>query len=401
MSLPACFQRLAWSNLAAQSAEQLALAAVPMVAVLALGAGPGETGLLAGLQTLPFLLLSLPLGLLADRVARRKLMAWAELVRAGALAAVPVLAAAGLVSVPVLAGLGFLTATGTVAYSVAAPSLVPALVPRAALGLANGRLELVRSIAFAAGPAVAGATVSWAGASPAFVVAAVLSLAAALLLAGLQEPARAPAARRPVLHDLREGAAFAWQHRLLRPILLTAVAWNVSWFVLQAVYMPYALTGLGLSSAEVGVTLGAYGVGMIAGALLTPRLGRSMQFGSMVATGPFVSVAAALTMLGSLWVPGPVLPAAAFLLFGAGPIVWTISQTTLRQAVTPADMLGRVSALIMMATVGARPIGAAIGGAVGAAFGPAPCLVLAALGFAVQAAVIAISPVPGLKTVPA
>ena len=87
-------------------------------------------------------------------------------------------------------------------------------------------------------------------------------------------------------------------------------------------------------------------------------------------------------------------------MFGAGPIVWTISQTTLRQAVTPADVLGRVSALIMMATFGARPIGAAIGGLIGGAFGPAPCLALAALGFAVQAAVIASSPVPALRAVP-
>ena len=401
MRLPLSFGRLVASNLLAQSAEQVALAAVPIVAVLALGAGPGETGLLAGLQTLPFLLLSLPLGLVADRVARRKLMAGAELVRAAALAGVPLLAAGGLVSVPVLAALGFVAATGTVAYSVAAPSLVPALVPRAALGLANGRLELVRSIAFASGPALAGALVGWAGASLAFLLAVALSLGAAGCLSGLQEPTREPAARRSVLHDLREGAAFAWRHRLLRPILLTAVAWNVSWFVLQAVYMPYALTGLGLSSAEVGATLGAYGVGMVLGALLAPRLGRSLRFGSMVATGPFVSVAAALAMLGSLAVPGPVMPALSFLLFGAGPIVWTISQTTLRQAVTPEAMLGRVSALITMATFGARPIGAAIGGVVGAAFGPAPCLVLAALGFAVQAAVIAASPVPALRAIPA
>src|SRR4051812_25012275 len=125
--LPPAFRRLAWSNLLAQSAEQVALAAVPMLAVLALGAGPGATGLLAGVQTLPFLLMSLPLGLLADRVARRKLMAAAECLRAGALACLPLLAAAGLVSVPALAALGFLAATGTVAYSVAAPSLVPAL----------------------------------------------------------------------------------------------------------------------------------------------------------------------------------------------------------------------------------------------------------------------------------
>ena len=73
--LSASFRRLAWSNLLAQSAEQLSLAAVPIVAVLLLQAGPGEIGLLASIQSLPFLLLSMPLGLLADRTSRTRLMA--------------------------------------------------------------------------------------------------------------------------------------------------------------------------------------------------------------------------------------------------------------------------------------------------------------------------------------
>ncbi len=84
-SLSRPFYRLAWSNLAAQSAEQLSLAAVPIVAVLALGAGPGEIGLLATAQTLPFLLMSIPLGLLADRTSRRRLIIGAEVLRAVAL----------------------------------------------------------------------------------------------------------------------------------------------------------------------------------------------------------------------------------------------------------------------------------------------------------------------------
>lgn len=394
------FRRLTWSNLAAQSAEQVALAATPLLAVTALGAGVGETGLLAVAQTLPFLLLSLPLGLLADRVARRRLMAAAETVRAAALAVVPVLAAAGLVSVPALAVLGFLAAAGTVAYSVAAPSLVPALVPRAGLAAANGRLELVRSAAFAAGPALGGALVAWTGASPAFVLAAVLSGVAAVLLRGLDEPGRVAVARRPVLAELREGAGFAWSHPLLRPILLTAVVWNLAWFVLQAAYVPYAIERLGLSVAAVGVTMGAYGAGMVAGAVVAGRAGRRLRFGTMIAAGPVVSVLAAAAMLATLVVPGVVLPTVSFFLFGAGPIMWTIGQTTLRQAVTPAAMLGRVSALVMMATFGARPLGAALGAAVGLRWGAGACVALAFAGFCVQAAVVLGSPVPLLARVP-
>ncbi len=139
-ALPSAFNRLAWSNLAAQSAEQVALAAAPMIAVFALGAGAGETGLLQTAQTLPFLVLSVPAGVLADRMSRPRLMAGAEAMRALALAGVLALAPLGLLTLPRLALLGFVGACGTVAYSVAAPALVPALVPAAALAAANGRI---------------------------------------------------------------------------------------------------------------------------------------------------------------------------------------------------------------------------------------------------------------------
>jgi MFS family permease len=148
--LPRPFVVLAWSNLAAQSAEQLSLAAVPLVAVLALGAGPGDIGLLAAVQTLPFLLVSMPLGLLADRMSRRRLMVAAEGLRAVSLLVLLGMVCASKLGIGWLALLGFLGAVGTVGFSVAAPALVPALVPREALALANGRLELARSAAFTA-----------------------------------------------------------------------------------------------------------------------------------------------------------------------------------------------------------------------------------------------------------
>ncbi|HEY9239505.1 MAG TPA: MFS transporter, partial [Burkholderiaceae bacterium] len=116
-SLPRSFAALTGANLAAQSAEQLSLAAVPLVAVLLLGAGPGEIGLLAALQTLPFLLLSLPLGWMADRLPRRRLMVGAELLRAASLLGLLAAVSTGRLSIGGLAVLGFIGAVGTVAFS--------------------------------------------------------------------------------------------------------------------------------------------------------------------------------------------------------------------------------------------------------------------------------------------
>jgi predicted MFS family arabinose efflux permease len=242
--------------------------------------------------------------------------------------------------------------------------------------------------------------VAWAGVGPAFGVAAALSLGAVLSLAGLPEPARPVAARRDVLGEVRAGAELVLAHPLLRPVLLTAVFFNVAFTIMQAVYVPYAVQQLGLSASGVGVTLGTFGVGMVTAALLAPRITQLLPFGSVVVIGPLAGLASALVMLLTVWVPSAALAALSFFLIGAGPLLWTISTTTLRQAVTPSDMLGRVSAVVVTATYGARPVGAAIGALVGSAYGAETCMLVAALGFLVQALVIVTSPVPRLARQP-
>jgi MFS family permease len=399
--LPPAFNRLAWSNLAAQSAEQIGLAAAPIVAVFALGAGAGETGLLHTAQTLPFLLLSIAAGVLADRMSRRRLMAAAETLRVLSLLGILGLAYCGLLTLPLLALLGFIGATGTVAYSVAAPSLVPALVPRETLAAANGRLELARSAAFAAGPALAGALVGWLGATPAFALAVALSTAAVILLAGLREPPRPALPARHVVRDVTEGARFVAGHPLLRPVLLTAAVFNTSFFALQAVYVPYAVQHLGLSATGVGATLASYGVGMVVAAVLAPRITRMLAFGNVIVIGPLAGFIAALVMALTIAIPSFALAALSFFLMGAGPTLWIISSTTLRQSVTPDHLLGRVSAVIATATWGCRPIGAAVGALIGGTYGVETCIVAAALGFLIQAGIILASPVPRLARQPA
>lgn len=398
--LSASFRRLAWSNLLAQSAEQLSLAAVPIVAVLLLKAGPGEIGLLASIQSLPFLLLSMPLGLLADRTSRTRLMALAETLRALALLLLLALIVTGHVSIAALAIIGFMAAVGTVAFSVAAPSLVPALVPVEGLAQANGRLELARSAAFAAGPALAGALIAWTGASAAFVLSGMLSVAAVLCLRGIAEPARAAMPARHPLLELQDGAKWVWQSDLLRPMMFCSIAWNISWFMLQAAYVPYAIHDLGLDASGVGITLALYGVGMIVGALLAPRVVRALPFGQAILLGPYFSVLAAVTMALTLFWPQGWLAGLSYFFFGAGPIIWTITSTTLRQTVTPRAMIGRVTSINIVVSTGARPLGAALGGVVGVSFPVSVSLWCVVLGFGLQAIIISASKIRTLKRLP-
>ena len=396
--LSPAFHKLAFSNLMAQSAEQLTLAAVPILAVLTLQAGPGDIGIIAAVQSLPFLLLSIPLGLLADRMSRKKLMLMSELLRVLALLVLIAAMLLDQISVPLLAIVGFLASVGTVGFSVSAPSLVPALVSSQHLAKANGRLELARSMAFAGGPAMAGALIAWMGASTSFVLSLMLSLAAVSFLRQIQEPLRQAAPDRHPWLELKDGAHFVWSSKLLRPILFTSVAWNISWFVLQAIYVPYAIRSLGMSSSEVGLTLACYGIGMIAGSLMASRIVSKMPFGGAILLGPFFSVAAASVMALTHWVPEIAVAGLAYFLFGFGPIIWTITSTTLRQSVTPNEMMGRVTAINIVAGTGARPLGALLGGFVGETGSDLTCLLVVVAGFAIQAVVISLSKVRSLKS---
>jgi predicted MFS family arabinose efflux permease len=398
-ALPATFNRLAWSNLAAQSAEQIALAAAPIVAVLRLGVGEGQTGLLQTALTLPFILFAIPAGLLADRISRRFLMTSAEVLRAAALTTILMLIAFNLLTLPLLALTGFVAVCGTVAYSVAAPALVPSLVSPPMLPAANARIELARTVAFASGPALGGVLVGWMGAAPAFGFAAALSIVAVVLLSGIYEPARLPVPRRHPLQEVREGAAFVLRHPLLRPVFITQFIFNTASFLVLAVFVPYAVRRLGLSATGVGTTLAMYGVGMVVGALSATRVMRRLSFGTVIALGPVTGFVASAVLALTTVIPSPALASLGFFLLGVGPILWVISTTTLRQAVTPPSLLGRVSAINIM-SYGARPVGSALGAVIGGFYGAEVCLYLAVAIFGAQALVILMSPAVALARQP-
>src|SRR5262249_43115406 len=201
------------------------------------------------------------------------------------------------------------------------------------------------------------------------------------------------------LQDIKEGASFVLHHPLLRPVFITQFVFNVGWFVILAVFVPYAVRHLGLSATGVGTTLAMYGVGMVVGALLATRVMKLLSFGTVVGLGPVTGLAAAAVMATTTFIPTPWLAGLSFFLLGVGPILWVISTTTLRQAVTPPRLLGRVSAINIL-SYGARPLGSAIGAIVGGVYGAEMCLYLAVAIFGAQALVILMSPAVALARQP-
>ncbi|WP_430398498.1 MFS transporter [Ferrovibrio sp.] len=402
------FNRLWFANLAAHGADQLSLAALPLLAVLSLGASPEEMGALGAAQTLPYLLLSLLAGFWADRFPRHWLMAGAEAGRALLLLLLPLVAVTGWLGLGSLGLLGFLLAAASVVFNVAAQAYLPALVAREGLAAANARLEFARAAAVFLGPGAAGLVASWASPAIALGVSAFASAYAAWLL-------RAPEMRRPVPPQprqdqkqslapaLAEGFRIVWLEPLLRAIAGCAMAWNFSWFLLMAVFVLFATQRLGISPTGIGIVLGVQGVGMLLASVTLPLYQARLPLGLMIAVGPSLSALAAVLVASASLAEGSVamlLLSAGFFTFGYGPMLWTIGQTSLRQALVPARLIGRVSAIQQVATLGMRPIGALAGGLVGGAYGLEAAMWLAACGFGVQLAVILLSPVPRLQALP-
>ncbi len=386
------FPKLVWANLCAHCADQLALAAAPLLAVIVFGAGVGATGLLQTAQLMPYLAFAVPLGVVADRMRKARLMAAAELLRTVALVLIVLLIATQALTLTLLGILGFLAASATVAYSVAAPALIPSLVQNDRLTAANARLELGRTVAFTAGPAAAGIAIDAFGGSTAFALAAALSIVPVMLLISIREPDSMPHARRSVLRDIQAGTAFVARHKLLRPVFLTQFVFGIAFALLYAAYIPFAVERLGLSGAGVGGTLATYGIGMVVGALCADWISRNVAFGIVISIGPLCGLIASLVMVLTIWFPCGELAATGFFILGAGPILWIIGTATLRQTVTPAELLARVSAVHLLA-YGSRPLGAALAAIVGAVYGAEACIYAASAGFLVQAAIVLSSPV--------
>lgn len=405
-ALPAAFNRLWFANMAAHGADQLSLAALPLMAVLALGATPQQMGLLGAAQTMPYLLLSLFAGYWADRWPRHWLMAGAESGRALLLLCLPLLALAGWLGLTMLGLLGFLLAAASVVFNVAAQAYLPALVPRQMLATANAKLEFARAAAVFLGPGLAGLVAGWTSPGLALAASGLGSAWAAWLLRdpAMRRQHSATQPRQALLPALREGFALVWQHDLLRAIAACAMAWNFSWFLLMAVFVLFASQRLGLSPAGIGLALGLQGIGMLLASLMAPLLHRRLALGVQITIGPALSLLAALLLALATLTSAPgggfALVASGFVLFGFGPMLWTIGQTSLRQALVPARLIGRASAIQQVATLGMRPLGALVGGWVGGVWSLEAAVWLAAAGFAVQLGVILLSPVPRLTALP-
>ncbi|OCF91900.1 hypothetical protein A9G17_01610 [Gilliamella sp. wkB7] len=389
--------KISYSNLCAQFSEQIIIAVLPIIAVLSMNASAAETAFIQMINTLPFLLLSIPMGVIADRVSRKKLMIIIEIVRATAIFILFYLTFSGSLSINKIALFGFFIAMGTVIYSVANPALVASFVIKEQLINANRSIEIAKSVAFTAGPALGGILASYLSGGLAFILAFSLSIVSAVFLICLPKEPLLEKSGRNIIQELCDGLIFLIKNKYLMPITITAFVFNLSQYLLLSIFAYYVINNLSFTSFEVGASLSLIGLGMLIGSFLYKIISKKINFGLQLTLGPISAFMASILIFLTLIYSAKILVFVAFFFFGFGPIIWTISTVSLRQLVTPTNMIAKVSSVIMTVTFGARPLGAAIGVYISANFGVKSCILAVLIGFLIQLIIILFSKPAKLK----
>jgi len=354
------------------------LLALPSVAILTLGAKPYQVGLLEAAQFLAFPLLGLPAGVWVDRLSRKAVMIVADVGRAAALAYIPIAWALHVLMLWQLYLIALFFGILTVFFEVAYQSYLPSLIERQDLTEGNAKLEISRSAAQIAGNGLGGVLVQRLGAPMAMLVDAISFLAsvAGLISIRAKETVARPAAQsQGFWAELRDGAGVVFGSPILRNIAGCTATSNLGGSMLGAVYLIFAYRSLHLSPAVVGGIL-AFGDFGIFGAFFSAQIAQKFGLGKTLAA------AAVLGGLGTLLAAIAAFRSPLLLLFGSQLILsfsiplYNVNQVSLRQAIVPGALQGRMNATMRTIVWGTMPIGAAIGGALGSTIGVLPTIII-------------------------
>lgn len=391
---------------------QVTLLALPLTAVLVLHATPGQLGLVRFAEAFPYVLFTLVFGAWVDRRRRKPVLVLSNGARALLIGLIPLLAVLGLLRLPLLAALAFGTGVFSVLFDVAWPAYVPGLVRRDALVSANGRLATSSAASEVAGPGLGGLLVQALSAPLALLADAVSYAVAVVTLLAIRTPEPDPLTEREVdsdsgrgrlLREIGEGLRAVWRNSLLRAIAVMSGLWNLLFGVADTTFLLYAIRELNVSAGTLGAIFAAGAVGGLLGSAVSTRLGRRGTF------GPVLGIAFTFGCL-----PWLVLPAArgslplevaaftlAYFLIRIGLGLWAVLVLSLRQAITPPRLLGRVSASLRLISYGLGALGPLLAGMLGTALGLRPTLWLAAAGFVVILAItLTATPLPRVRTIP-
>jgi MFS family permease len=320
-------------------------------------------------STLPWFLFALIAGALVDRWDKRMAMAIANGIRFLLVLGLALGTLWGNESLVLLYVIGFLLGCSETIFDNSAQTILPAIVRKDQLEKANGRLYAAEIINNQfAGPPLGGFLFAAAAAAPFFLDSAsflISALLIAVLVGSFRSPRDEASGPTTIRKDIAEGLKWLWNHRLIRTLAIMLGIWNGVSMAGFAIFVLYALEVLGLNEVGYGVLLGASTVGSLVGSMAASRLSKAGAGTTLIA----MVLLGALSSLGIGLSSSAIVVGLMSAIFGFTSVVWNVITVSLRQAIIPSRLLGRVNSVYRLLGWGSMPIGAAIGGVMGQTLG--------------------------------
>ena len=389
--------------------SQVSAIAIPAIAIITLNVSPFEAALLGFFEMLPFILFTLPAGVWVDRLRRRPILIAGDLGRAIALATIPIAFAAGVLTVWQLYLVAFGAGILTVFFDVADQSYLPSLLEAERLIEGNSKLQVSSSAAQIGGQGVGGAIIALVTAPFAVLADALSFLASAILIFLIRKPERAPARHADTADgpatgmraEIAQGLRYVLGNPYLRSIAASTGTANLFSSLMFSIFLVYAFRTLGLSPLTIGLVGGLANIGFLGGAVVAGRLAGRLGLGRTILVAAFVAGLVELAI--------PLAPESAaaipFIFFaqfvgGAMIVIYNVNQVSLRQAITPERMQGRMNATMRFIVWGSMPVGIIVGGVLGSTIGLHQTIWVGAIGGCFAFLPVLVSPIRSLREIP-
>lgn len=350
--------------------DGIALAAGPLL-VASQTSDPFLVSLALLFAYLPMLIFGVIGGAAADRFNRRRLVIAANIARALMLVVLVVTIVSGTVNIALILAAIFILGTAETFADAASSTLLPSMVARRDLGIANARMQtafiLLNQLV---GPPI-GAFLFAVGMALPFAANAVSFLLGAVLISRISSSIGeiqriGDTAGNAFWTDLVDGVRWLWNHAPMRTLSLTVFAFNVTYGAAWGVLVLYAMERLQLGPVGFGLLTTATAAGGILGTLSYGALERRFSLGNIMRVGLLIET---LTHLGLALTTSPLVALAVLFVFGAHAFVWSTTSTVVRQRAVPNELLGRVGGAYRVGLVGGMVIGTPLGGILAGAFG--------------------------------
>jgi MFS family permease len=378
--------------------------ALPLAAIDVLHASAFEVAALTTVEFLPFLLVSLPAGVWVDRLPRRPILIVGDLARAGLLASIPLAYFFDALTIWQLYGVGFSVGIATVFFDIAYQSYLPSLVERGQIIDGNAKLEISRSAAQFGGPGIAGLLIGWLRAPAAILFDAISFLGSALFIFSIRKTEASQADRAPrrkMRTELREGLSYVLRHPYLKNIAACTALFNFFGMLGFAILLVFARRELHLGPLAIGLALTIGNLGAMLAAFTANRIsvrlgvGRTIILSSVIGGPMFLIIPFAPHGNAALVVIVPALVVGTFT-----GVIYNITQVSLRQAITPERIQGRMNSVMRFIVWGTIPLGSLTGGALASWIGLKETLIIAGAGCCLAFLPVLFSPIRSVREMP-